>query len=119
MDLTPTAPIIPKCKEFTTWQYAEKIETKPTGWGVKNTAGGNLTGRPALMSRPNTLMEEVMKRFVIQRKKHSWDTAWIMIERLQYDTLEEAKAAFEGLPIKADHRIAESYTVTRYKAVRT
>ena len=34
------------------------------------------------------------------------------------DTLEEAQAAFVALPIKADHRIAEAYTVTRYKPVK-
>lgn len=37
---------------------------------------------------------------------------------MQYDTLEEAKAAFARLPIKADHRIAEAYTVVRYKPVK-
>ena len=60
-----------------------------------------------------------MKRFVIQMKKKPWDTAWVTIQALQFDTLEEAMEAFDKLPIKADHRIAETYTVTRYKAVRT
>ncbi len=36
----------------------------------------------------------------------------------RFETLEEAETAFEALPIKADHRIAEAYTVTRYKPVR-
>ena len=59
-----------------------------------------------------------MKRYVIQYKRKPWDTEWVTSEVQQYDTLEEAKAAFYSLPIKADHRIAEAYTVIRYKAVK-
>lgn len=59
-----------------------------------------------------------MKRYVIQYKPRSWDTAWVTYDAHQYDTLAEAKEAFSKLPIKADHRIAEAYTVTRYKAVK-
>ena len=58
-----------------------------------------------------------MKRYVIQYKLSPWDTAWVTGPK-QFDTLEEAKAAFDKLPIKADHRIAEAYTVVRYKAVK-
>lgn len=59
-----------------------------------------------------------MSYYVIQSKKHSWDTAWITWPNRQFATLDEAKAAFEALPIKTDHRIAEAYTVTRYKPVK-
>lgn len=59
-----------------------------------------------------------MSYYVIQSKVHSWDTTWTTWPNRRFDTLEEARAAFEALPIKADHRIAEAYTVTRYKPVK-
>ena len=63
-----------------------------------------------------------MKRYVIQmythKKRSDLYRRWVTLESMQYDTLEEAKAAFERLPIKADHRIAEAYTVVRYKPVK-
>ena len=34
------------------------------------------------------------------------------------DTLAEAESDYDALPIKANHRIAEAYTVVRYKAVK-
>jgi len=67
-------------------------------------------------------MEAHMKRYVIQmythKKRSDLYRHWITLESMQYDTLEEAKAAFARLPIKADHRIAEAYTVVRYKPVK-
>lgn len=63
-----------------------------------------------------------MKRYVIQRytykRRSDLYRRWFTLESMQYDTLEEAKDAFARLPIKADHRIAESYTVVRYKPVK-
>ena len=57
-----------------------------------------------------------MGQYVIQMRMPGgrWDT----VASRQYSTLEEAKAFFDSLPIKADHRIAEAYTVTRYKPVK-
>lgn len=43
---------------------------------------------------------------------------WVTMESMQYDTLEETTDAFAQLPIKAGHRIAEAYTVVRYRPVK-
>lgn len=59
-----------------------------------------------------------MTYYVIQSRPHSWSTTWDAWTNRRFDTLEEAKEAFAALPIKADHRIAEAYTVTRYKPVK-
>lgn len=63
-----------------------------------------------------------MKRYVIQlytrKSRTDWTHKWVTLESMQYDTLEEARKDFDRLPIKADHRIAEAYTVVRYKAVK-
>ena len=58
-----------------------------------------------------------MKRYVLQMRAHSWDTSWITLG-LGYDTLEEAKAALAWRAPKSLYRIAEAYTVIRYKAVK-
>lgn len=58
-----------------------------------------------------------MKRYVIQSRKFDYDP-WQTWPNHQFDTLEEAKEVFEALPIKHNHRIAEAYTVVRYKAVK-
>ena len=54
-----------------------------------------------------------MKRYVIQlyKRKSLYDYThrWVTLESMQYDTLDEAKAAFARLTIKADCRIAEAY----------
>lgn len=52
------------------------------------------------------------------KKRSDLYRRWFTLESMQYDTLEEAKAAFSRLPIKADRRIAEAYTVVRYKPVK-
>ncbi len=62
-------------------------------------------------------MEIPVKRYVIQSRKFDWDP-WTTRPGLQFDTLQEAKEAFEALPIKHNHRIAEAYPVVRYKAVK-
>lgn len=59
-----------------------------------------------------------MSHYVIQSKTHPWDTAWTTWTNRQFTTLKEAQEFFDALPIKADHRIAEAYTVTRYKPVK-
>jgi len=58
-----------------------------------------------------------MKHYVIQSRIRNWDP-WEVIPGREYDTLAEAKAAFEALPVKMGHRIAERYTQVRYKAVK-
>lgn len=58
-----------------------------------------------------------MKRYVLQTRAHSWDTSWITLG-LGFDTLEEAKTALELRTPKSLYRIAEAYTVIRYKAVK-
>ena len=55
------------------------------------------------------------KKYVLQIRCPTW-SPWEVIR--EYDTLAEAKADYEALPIKAYHRIAEAYTVVRYKAVK-
>ena len=57
-----------------------------------------------------------MKKYVIQMRKNSWSKEWVV--RSEHDTLEEAKAELESIPLKAGYRIAEAYTVVRYKAVK-
>lgn len=57
-----------------------------------------------------------MKRYVIQARRFPWENRWETFS--EYDTLEQARAAFERLPFRSDHRIAESYTVIRYKEVK-
>lgn len=58
-----------------------------------------------------------MKHYVIQFRRPDWD-GWDTWPQYQYDTLEEAKAAFEALPDKHGCRLAEAYTVVRYKPIR-
>ncbi len=58
-----------------------------------------------------------MKRYVLQYKKYRRDN-WQVVPGREYDTPEEAKAAFEALPFKTGYRIAESFIQVRYKAVK-
>ena len=55
------------------------------------------------------------KKYVMQIRFHTW-SPWEVIR--EYDTLDEAILDYDALPIKAGHRIAEAYTVVRYKAVK-
>lgn len=66
-----------------------------------------------------------MKRYVIQSRVHNWDP-WKTMPGREYDTMDEAKAAFkevkasfDALPFKDCYRIAEAYIQVRYKAVKT
>ena len=58
-----------------------------------------------------------MKKYVIQYKCGPQGTEWVTGAQ-SFDTLAEAKEAIDKMPFKADHRIAEAYTVTRYKVVK-
>jgi hypothetical protein len=53
--------------------------------------------------------------FVIQWRIHEWDK-WTT-RSTRYPTIGEARKAFDKLPYKTGCRIAEEYTVVRYKAV--
>ena len=57
-----------------------------------------------------------MKKYVIQMRKNAWSNQWIV--RSEHDTLEEAKAGLESIPLKAGYRLGGAYTVIRYKAVK-
>ena len=57
-----------------------------------------------------------MKKYVLQMQAHAWDTRWITLD-FEFDTLEEAKAALAQRP-GPGYRVAEAYTVTRYKPVK-
>lgn len=59
-----------------------------------------------------------MKPYVIQRRIHNWDP-WEVCPGREYDTLKEAKTAFEALPFKDGYRIAERFIQVRYKAVKS
>lgn len=56
--------------------------------------------------------------YVIQSKNFDYETQWTTWKDRSFSTLEEAEAFFATLPIKSNHRIAQAYTVTRYKAVK-
>ena len=43
---------------------------------------------------------------------------WELETNRRFDTLAEAREYFDDLLVKADRRIAEAYTVTRYKPVK-
>ena len=56
-----------------------------------------------------------MSRFVIQMQDVYGN--WRNLVGREYGTLDAARAAFDRLPIKVGHRIAEAYTVIRYRPV--
>lgn len=59
-----------------------------------------------------------MTMYVIQYLTYpEWNHKWGTTGN-RYPTLKEAQSAFDSLPIKHGYRIAEEYTVTRYKAVK-
>lgn len=62
--------------------------------------------------------EGTLKRYVIQSRVQSWDP-WEVVPGREYDTLEEARMAFEALPFKEGYQIAESYVQVRYKPVKS
>lgn len=59
-----------------------------------------------------------MKKYVLQRRKFPWSNHWDTLDYLQFDSLEEARQALSRMPFKSEHRIAESYAVIRYRAVK-
>lgn len=63
-----------------------------------------------------------MKKYVIQiytrKRKSDYRLGWVTLDSKQYDTLEEARAAYNKILFKSDYRIAEAYTVVRYKPVK-
>lgn len=59
-----------------------------------------------------------MKRYVLQRRDHPWSNHWETLEYLQYDSLEDARQALSRMAFRSEYRIAEPYTVTRYRAVK-
>jgi len=57
--------------------------------------------------------------YVIQYLTYpSWHNKWAAAPT-RYATLKEAQAAYDALPFKSEHRIAEEYTVVRYKVIKT
>ena len=84
---------------------------------------GNFTRSPPLY--PHSTMERAgvqwdggcdMGKYVIQRRKNHWSNRWVV--RSEHETLEEAKAELAKLPFQQEYRIAEAYTVVRYKPVK-
>jgi len=65
-------------------------------------------------------MTEAMgiKPFVIQQCGNLHTDPWITRSDLQFDTFEEAQAAFEGLIPRSMYRIAEAIPCMRYEPVR-
>lgn len=59
------------------------------------------------------------KHYILQYNRYHGDkyTKWENLSR-EYDTFEEAEAARLKMPAPNCYRVAESYTVVRYKAVR-
>ena len=57
--------------------------------------------------------------YVIQQRFKEWEKWETLASKGRFETLPEAKAAFENMSNleKRICRIAEEYTVTRYKAV--
>lgn len=56
------------------------------------------------------------KIYILQFKPKSWENKWINLEE-RYNTLQDAKAALlQRDPIA--YRIAEEYTVVRYKPIK-
>lgn len=54
------------------------------------------------------------KTYVLQMRAKNW-CPWVVAR--EFDSLEAAKEAYAALPIKTGYRVAEAYTVVRYKAV--
>ncbi len=58
------------------------------------------------------------RHYVLQYNRyHGECNNWETVSR-RYDTYEEAEAARQKMPAPSCYRVAESYTVTRYKAVK-
>ena len=57
------------------------------------------------------------KHYVLQYKRYPHSNQWETISR-QYATYAEAEARRLQMPAPSSYRVAESYTVVRYKAVK-
>ena len=55
-------------------------------------------------------------RYILQVRWREWEP-WQRVPG-EYSTIEDARAAKQQRPIPSLYRIAEAYTVTRYKAVK-
>lgn len=60
--------------------------------------------------------ERDMGKYVIQRRENHWSNRWVV--RSKHETLEEAKTEFAKILFQQEYRIAEAYTVVRYKPVK-
>ena len=56
--------------------------------------------------------------YVIQERTKPWENKWVTLELYRFETLERAMEILNKLPMKQNYRIAEEYTVTRYKPVK-
>lgn len=56
-----------------------------------------------------------MKKYVLQIRGRDWGP-WKVCR--EFDSLREAKKAYDALPFKHGYRIAEACVQVRYKAVR-
>lgn len=54
--------------------------------------------------------------YVLQFRMNKWDKWETMCTR--YPTVAEAKETIKDNPFKSNYRVAEEYTVVRYKAVK-
>lgn len=57
------------------------------------------------------------KHYVLQFRRYPHSNNWDTVSR-PYATFEEAEAARLRMPAPSCYRVAESYTVVRYKAVK-
>ena len=57
--------------------------------------------------------------YVIQERYRAGEPWVSRLSLGKFDTLEEAKKKFNEIPKVGQTRIAEAYTITRYKTVRT
>lgn len=56
-----------------------------------------------------------MKKYVLQTRQNQW-APWEVL--MEFDTLEEAKKAYERQVFKTFYRVAEAYVQIRYKPVK-
>ena len=57
--------------------------------------------------------------YVIQERRRQWLDKWDKVHSFgRFKEIAEARAVIDKQPIKSMYRIAEEYTVVRYKAVR-
>ena len=60
-----------------------------------------------------------MGKYIIQAKTRPWEKTWDPLGIHEFDTLEEARAALSKVKLpEKEKRIAEAYTVVRYRPVK-